>query len=140
MPYSLDPQVAGELGEGSVLDTTVHPPVVTEVDYVLDQPEADELIQSFPVFLVSSGLADRFQSAGLTGFTLEEATTRPSFEYLSAFGQAPHREYRWLRVHGTEQDDCWIDSSAMLCVSDRMMEILNSATLSDCLATKISPI
>jgi hypothetical protein len=62
MPYSLDPQVAGELGEGSVLDTTVHPPVVTEVDYVLDQPEADELIQSFPVFLVSSGLADRFRA------------------------------------------------------------------------------
>lgn len=138
MPYSLDPQVAGELGEGSVLDATVHPPAVAKVDYVLDRPDADELIQSFPVYLVSSGLADRLQSSGLTGFALAEVVTRPSVEYSSAFGDAPHRHYRWLQVLGTEEDDCWIDASLMLCISDRMMEILSEATLSDCVITKIS--
>lgn len=137
MPYSLDPQVAGELGEGSVLDTTVHPPVVTKVDYLLDQPETDDLIQAFPVYLVSSELADRFQAAAMSGFALAEATVRPSPDCLAVFGDAPPREYRWLQVHGGEGDDCWIDQSLMLCVSDRMMEILNHATLTDCPATAI---
>ena len=58
MPYALDPQVAGGLGENTVIDTSSHPPVVTHVDFVLDYPVTDDLIQSFPVFLVTVEMAD----------------------------------------------------------------------------------
>jgi hypothetical protein len=37
MPYALEPLVAGELGEGTVLDPSTHPPKVSAVDYVLDR-------------------------------------------------------------------------------------------------------
>ena len=33
--YSLEPEVAGELAEGTVMDTSVHPPIVTSVHYEL---------------------------------------------------------------------------------------------------------
>jgi hypothetical protein len=137
MPYSIDPQVAGELGEGTVLDSSVHPPLVTQVDYVLDGPATDDLIQSFPVYLVSVELAERLQRARLTGFALADAAVRPSLEYLAVYGNVAHRQYRWLRLQGTAEDDCWLDGSFKLCVSDRMMRILESAKLSDCVITKI---
>jgi hypothetical protein len=138
MPYVLDPQVAGELGDETVMDGSTHPPTVTRVDYVLDQPDADEFIQSFPVFLVSLDLGARLQQAGMTGFDLADALVRPSVEYLAAFGDVPHRLYSWLRVHGTpEVDDCWLDQSLQICVSDRMMSIIETTTLSDCLVEEL---
>jgi hypothetical protein len=132
----LDPQIAGELGGRTVLDSTTHPPVVRELEYVLDQPEADDLIQSFPVFLVGVDLARRLQEAGLSGVGLAEAVVRPSAEYTAAYGRAPHRSYRRLQP-GNVGEDCWVDDSGRLCVSDRMMRILDDAELSDCLVSEI---
>lgn len=138
MPYCLDPQVAGELGDGTVLDSSTHPPQVSKVDYVLDQSDADELIQSFPVYLVSTNLAPRLQDAGLTGFELSGATVRPSDNYLAIYGNVPPPEYLWLQVTGTAGEaDCWLDESAQLCVSDRMMTVIEAAGLSDCLVEPI---
>jgi len=138
MPYRLDPQVAGELGEGTLLDSSTHPPIVSRVDYVLDLPQADEFIQSFPVFLVSDGLGARLQAGGLTGFTLAEASVRPSENYLALYGEAPHRQYLWMNVTGSPgQADTWLDASFQVCVSDRMLAILEASELSDCLVEEI---
>lgn len=138
MPYILDPQVAGELGDGTVLDGSTHPPTVSKVDYVLDQPNADELIQSFPVFLVSAGLGTRLQQAGLSGFNLADVSVRPSDNYVALFGDAQHPQYLWMQVNGLPAGaDCWLDTSFQLCVSDRMMSIIETAVLSDCLVEEI---
>lgn len=76
MPYRLDPQVAGELGDGTVLDGSTRPPKVSRVDYVLDRPDADPIIQSFPVFLVAEDLGPHLENAGLIGFRLADADVR----------------------------------------------------------------
>lgn len=113
--------------------------MVSQVDYVLDQPDADEFIQSFPVFLVSVGLGARFQKAGLTGFSLTDVSVRPSDNYLAIYGEVPHPEYLWLQVSGSARDaDCWVDASLQICVSDRMMAIIEAAGLSDCLVEEIN--
>ena len=78
MPYRLEPQVAGELGIDTVLDTSTHPPKVKRLDFVLDQPENDELITSFPVFLISEGLGSRLKKAHLDGFKLAKAPSGPA--------------------------------------------------------------
>lgn len=88
MPYRLEPHVAGELGEATDLDPSAHPPVVRAVEYVLDAPDSDDLIESFPVFLVSARLAERLDAAGVTGFVLEDAIVRPSTEYLATGSMA----------------------------------------------------
>jgi hypothetical protein len=82
--YRLDPHVAGELREATELDPSTHPPIVRAVEYVLDAPDADDPIESFPVFLVSASLAEALENADLTGFALEEATVRPSTKYIHA--------------------------------------------------------
>ncbi|GAA3537516.1 hypothetical protein [Kribbella ginsengisoli] len=137
MPYSVDPQVAGELGEGTVMDSSVHPPAVSRVEFVLDSPETDDLVQSFPVYLISDLLADRVGQAGLTGIRLAHAEVRPSEEFLAAFGEVPHRNYLWLQLENSEGADAWLDDSLELCVSDRLMRILEEGTLSDCIISEI---
>ena len=68
MTYVLEPLVAGELGDGTQLDATTHPPLVRHVEFVLDLPTDEDLIESFPVFLVSESLGHALASANLTGF------------------------------------------------------------------------
>lgn len=132
MPYALGPLVAGELGEGTEMDSGEHPPVVTQVEYVLDAPVSADLIESFPVFLVSAELAQRLEGAHLEGFALAEATVVPSREYEAVDEQAPHKEYLWLRLTGDIGADCWLDDRYRLCVSDRMFEVLQAGDLQGC--------
>ena len=138
MPYQLEPQVAGELGDDTVMDVSVHPPLVSRVAYELDQPDNDDLIQSFPVYLVERSMADQLVRAGLTGFDLAAAVVRPGEEYEAEYQGKAHKDYVWLRVHGTNQHDCWIDHTLMLCVSDAMMAVLKSGQLEGCDVVPVS--
>src|SRR5262249_1876660 len=62
----LDPPGGGQLGGQTDLDPTPPPPVVRHVDYVVDLPTEEDLIQSFPVFLVSDDLGGALAAANLT--------------------------------------------------------------------------
>jgi hypothetical protein len=50
---------------GTDLDASTHPPGVSMVEYLLDTPDADDLIESFPVFLVSTLLGKALVDASL---------------------------------------------------------------------------
>ena len=88
MPFALEPLVAGELGEGTRLDATTHPPEIEAAEYVLDAPTEEDLIESFPVFLVSESIGDRLTDTQLRGFTLEETRVIPSREYVEVYGRS----------------------------------------------------
>jgi hypothetical protein len=86
--YRLDPHVAGELGEATELDPSTHPPIVRALEYVLDAPDADDLIESFPVFLVSASLAGALENADLTGFALRHLVWMPGSIVTTGFASA----------------------------------------------------
>lgn len=132
MPYRLQPHVAGQLGEMSDLDTSVHPPVAHKVHYVLDGPRVDAIVESFPVFLVERRLAAAMTDAGLTGFDVGPATVTPSEEYLAVQGDVPVPDMVWLQVRGTPEHDCWIDDTHVLCVSERMLRLVEATGPEDC--------
>jgi hypothetical protein len=110
---------------------------VGNVEYLLDGPQVDDLIESFPVFLVSDRLASHLLSSDLSGFTLEVARVRPSHEYLAVYGEAAHPSFMRLRVVGDEGADMWLDSNQSLCVSDGFMAAIRGFDLSRCKATPL---
>jgi hypothetical protein len=114
--FVIEPLVAGELGSDTVLDPATHPPKVSAVEYVLDSPTTEDLIESFPVFLVSDELAEQLRGAGLDGFDLAPAQVVRSREYVEAYGNAPHKQYQWLRPRPADAADCWLDETYRLCV------------------------
>jgi hypothetical protein len=133
VPYALEPLVAGELGPETVLDRSTHPPQVDRLQFVLDTPTTADLIESFPVYLVSRQLADQLTAAGLVGFRFDDVEVLASDGYADAHGDAPHKEYRWLRPDpGARGADVWIGDDLGLCVSDRMMTVLERADLRGC--------
>ena len=131
MPFALEPHVAGELGPDTVLDTSTHPPRVDRLQYLLDTSRADDLIESFPVFLVSEALAERLLAAGLGVFSIDDdLDVRPGEEYAALEGDAPHKRYRWLHLDaGADAPDAWLGEDLRLNVSDRMMAVLETADL-----------
>lgn len=133
MPYVLEPLVGGELGPETVLDRSAHPPRVDRLQFVLDTPTTADLIEAFPVYLVSDELAQQLTVAGLQGFRFDAAEVLRSDGYFDAFGDTPHKSYQWLRPErDTPEPDAWIGDDLRLCVSDRMMEVLQRADLRGC--------
>jgi hypothetical protein len=138
MAYVLEPLVAGALGEGTELDASTHPPRVRKLEYVLDFPTEEDLIESFPVFLVSDKLAAALTAANLNGFRLDHAEVRTSDQYGLWRGNVPHKRYRWLRPDLSGSADCWVDEQHRLCVSDRMYAVISSHRIDRCDVTKTS--
>ncbi|HEX4789867.1 MAG TPA: hypothetical protein VH372_15460 [Actinospica sp.] len=68
------------LGERTETDTAVHPPMVTRPPHEFSGRLGDELVESFPVFLISSALASTPSVQGLRGFSLADAETTLSDE------------------------------------------------------------
>jgi hypothetical protein len=128
MTFALEPHVAGELGPATILDPSLHPPIVTDVEYVLDHPDTDDLIESFPVFLVSEALATRL--TGFPGIAFGPAVVRPGDNYLELFGDAQHKQYVRLLVGGGP--DLWIGEDLILRASDRAMVVLREFDLRRC--------
>jgi hypothetical protein len=133
--FILEPLVAGELGAETVLDPGTHPPLVRSVEFMLDSPTEEDLVESFPVFLVSEELGDSLTAAGLVGFHLDHAGVHPSTEYVAAYGDVPHKAYRWLRLIWSSPSDCWLDEEYRLCVSDRMYSVIARHRMEGCQVT-----
>jgi hypothetical protein len=141
MPYILEPLVGGVLGDRTRLDLgPVHrttPPTVLHLEYTLDHPTDDDLLEAFPAFLISRELAARATQAGLSGLRFEEAEISKSDGYIAAHGDKPHKDYVRLIPGHDEGSACWLNAEFLLCVSDRMMGLLRAASIAGCDITHI---
>ena len=133
MAFVLEPHVAGELGSKTKLDATTHPPTIEELHYVFDSSESDDIVQSFPVFLVSAGLAVSIANSELTGARL--AVAQCSLREPPDVAMPP---YRWLQIVGhPSRDDFWITHEHRLAVTQAAMNVLRGHRLDHCDITAI---
>ena len=131
--FTLEPEVAGNLGEQSVVDTSVHPPVVTSLDYQFDGWLGDELLESFPCFLVTVPVGVALEAAALTGFTLAECTVSRSEQFEELHPGTALPEFRWLQVTGEAGvEDVGMSTDHCLVVSARAHEVLSGFRLEAC--------
>jgi hypothetical protein len=107
------------------------------VEYLLDLPTDEDLIEAFLVFLVSEELAVALTGANLTGFRLDDADVRPSDQYEVFGGDLPTKHYRWLRLYPSEAADCWLDEHYRVCVSERMYDVVSSHRIDRCDVTMV---
>ncbi|MFD7995970.1 hypothetical protein [Streptomyces mexicanus] len=129
----LRPEVAGGIGDRTVMDATVHPPVVTHLHYEVADWLGDCLVQTFPCYLVTASMADRLLSSGLSGFSLApvEVTASDLFEDIHPNGVLP--SLRWLQVAGSAgEEDFGLDERGRLVVSDQALAVLQSESLEHC--------
>jgi len=134
--YLLEPEVAGGLGRNTVLDRTSHPPVVTRLHYEFDGWLGDELLESFPCFIVTQRLRVKIEELGFTGvrFSPVEVTLSTQFKTLYPDREVP--QFAWLKVDGEPcKDDLGLATDHRLIVSERTLVAMN---LKQCVVTPVS--
>ena len=121
------PEVAGSLGPQSEIDRSRHPPVVTRLHYEFSGWSGDDLVETFPCFLVTQALADAIARSGMRGAEFDDVivTKDPQFEMFQAEVAARLPRWRWLRIlNGTGAADFSQDDKGRLIVSQEALELL----------------
>ncbi|QKZ02414.1 hypothetical protein [Pseudomonas eucalypticola] len=124
MYYFIEPEVAGRLGDSTVIDVSVHPPVVSHLEYKFEGWLGDDILESFPCFIVSSRLAEKLISDKFTGYELGPVTVSVAEEVSEIFSQALLPRFFWLKiVGGAGFDDFGIANDFRLVVSRRVKDM-----------------
>ncbi|PBB32745.1 hypothetical protein [Mesorhizobium sp. WSM3882] len=125
--FKIRPHVAGGIGKGTVLDSSVHPPMVTKLHYKVEAWFGDVIVATFPCFLVTEETQRALQKMGFSGATFADAevTTSEEFQEDQPGLELPH--FVWLKVNGKAgQDDFGIAVPFRLVISERVLDLLES--------------
>lgn len=141
MYYSLEPEVAGGFGENSVLDTNTHPPDVKHLHYEFDGWLGDDLVESFPCYLVSERLKKVISEVATSGFSFAEVEVSTSEEFHDMCDDQELPEFSWLKVFGQPGvDDFGMSSENCLVVSERVLKgMQEGGNLENCDITEYQP-
>jgi hypothetical protein len=130
--YTLEPEVAGGWGKNIKANTSVHPPIVHALHYEFQDWLGDEIVESFPCFLVSERLSIALKDAKLNGFSLAEAEVSVSEEFKELKSASVLPKFRWLKIQGRAgEDDFGLSEDNLLVASKRALEVLRQFPLSN---------
>ncbi len=123
--FYVEPEVSGGLGDHTIMDRSVHPPIVSKLHYQMEGWLGDAILESFPAFIVTEEAKQGLLESGVTGadFAEVEVTTTDDFRELYPNREVP--PFAWLKPTGEAgQDDFGTASDGRLVVSDRALNVL----------------
>jgi len=131
--YVIEPEVAGELGPETEIDTSAHPPIVGRFQHVFSGWLGDEILECFPCYLVVSQLGKAFVKHELSGCELApvEISRSEQFEEFYSGTELPAFERLVIKGHAG-QDDFGLGSDHRLVISERAMSLLRTAVIENC--------
>jgi hypothetical protein len=127
--FYLEPEVAGGLGRKSIIDTSVHPPIVSKLHYQMDGWSGDVLLTSFPCFIIVENAGRELREFGLTGVRFDEVEVTKSDQFDEFYPGRRIPKFAWLRVQGQAGTDDFGIAPApdyRLVVSERALEVLKA--------------
>ncbi len=137
MYWEIEPEVAGDIGANTVLDSSVHPQVVHHLHYDFDGWLGSELVTSFPCFLVTYRLGKAIEEAACTGCVFASVEVTLDKQFVARRSDIQFPTFVWMKVTGRAgKDDFGMSSDQSLVISDKARAIVTSHTLVDC---NISP-
>lgn len=132
--FYLEPEVSGGLGDDTVMDTDVHPPVVSRLNYEFDGWLGDVIVTSFPCYLVTEDAREKILENGFSGarFDKVEVTTSELFEEMQPDLELP--PFVWLKVDGEAgHNDFGLAKDHRLVVSESVLDALRPFGISHAL-------
>src|SRR5690554_7324171 len=127
MFYFVEPEVSGGFGENATIDSSIHPPKITKLHIEFDGWLGDDLIETFPCYIISEGLGNKIKEENLTGFIFDEVEISKSDQFKEMYPNRELPKFFWLKLHGVcEKDDFAFSDDYRLVVSDRALRVLKS--------------
>lgn len=120
MFFYIEPEVAGGLGSATIMDGSVHPPVVSELNLNFEGWLGDELLEAFPCFVVTKRVEQAILESSLTGVNFSSLliTFSGNFTEMNSCLQVP--EFSWMKVIGMAGvDDFGLAEDLRLVVSEK---------------------
>ncbi|SRR6266508_5333537 len=131
--FALSPEVAGQLGQNTVMDTTVHPPLIKRLHYEFDGWLGDDIVESFPCYIGTERLVRATMSANPVGVEIADVETSTSATFRELYPDRQLPPFFWLQVTGVAaEDDLGISPDQQLVVSERVLDIWRSFQLDNC--------
>lgn len=129
--YILQPEVSGELGEKSELKTEVFPPQIIKLHFIFKTWLGDDLIECFPVYLVSERLKKAIEESNIEGYYFSdfEQSSDESMSKLQSISSAP--VFFWFNFEKGNKD-FHINDNNQLVVSERVFKLLKEFNLNYC--------
>ena len=135
MFYGMNPEVAGQLGECTVLDYSKVPYEVTSLEYCFDGWLGDDILVAFPVVIVSQRLRSALEAARLSGLSFSDATITKSDLFREVQGDLQLPAFSWLKPNGKAFVDDFAlspNSDFSIVVSEKTLAILEQYAMSHC--------
>lgn len=124
------PEVAGSLGTQTVIDISTHPPLISTLHYEFFGWQGDDILESFPCFIVTEKLKKKIEENKLTGITFDNVIITKSEEFMELYGDLNLPQFYWLKVNGCINiDDFCISKKNYLMVSLEASIILKECNL-----------
>jgi len=131
--YLLEPEIAGELGPDTVMDPSVHPPRVSDLHYDLKGWLGDDLLESFPCYIVTDRCRDALENGGFSGCTFAPVRVTASDVFLELYPGRAVPTFHWLKVDGIAgEDDLGVADDHRLVVSGDVLKVLRSLSIDHC--------
>jgi hypothetical protein len=122
--YYVKPFVAGDFGKNTVLDNSVHPPIVHKLHYEIDVWIGDVLITSFPCYLVTEEAKRELLEIGVSGVTFADVEVTASELFRRLQPQTKLPSFVWMKIQGRpEHDDFGMAPNHELVISERALDV-----------------
>ncbi|WP_122556674.1 hypothetical protein [Pseudomonas viridiflava] len=137
MYYYIEPEVAGGWGESTIADTSCHPPKVEKLEYKFDGWLGDDILETFPCFIVTETLAKSIFDSKLTGISYKPVKVSMSVDILENDNLILPK-FEWMQVDGIRgKDDFYLSKDNRLVVSGPALKLLQKFNLNH---ADISPV
>ena len=137
MAYVVEPEVSGQLGERTILDNSIHPPIVSHLHFIFYGWLGDDLIGCFPVFLITEKLKELIVIHDLTGYQIKECEVEVSDEFILLQPGVDLPKFYWFQVNGKGSADFNIARNQLL-ISNRAYTFLEQFNLNNAIVQPYS--
>ncbi len=131
--FILEPEVAGQLGDSTILSYETKPPIIEKLHYEFDDWLGDDFLAGFQCFICTDDLAQALNKNKLSGYNLDDCKVSKSqlFYDLNEEGlDLP--QFVWFRVTGNSNDDFCIMPNFTLVVSEQALNIFKQFRINHC--------
>jgi len=133
MFYAVEPEVAGGLGNSTIMDRSVHPPVVHKLHFVFEGWDGDDILETFPCYIVTEKLRNSIEINNFTGYEFADVTVDTSENFKDIYSNVKLPKFYWLKVNGIVcKDDFGISQDNRLVVSESFKKILEDHVTENC--------
>ncbi|PQA90711.1 hypothetical protein SAMN05421796_1137 [Chryseobacterium piscicola] len=121
----IEPEVAGSLGRETELDNSVFPPHVKKLHYEFSGWLGDDILESFPCYIVTDSLREDFENNKFTGISFNEVIVSKSETFLEIYPDRELPKFYWLKICGEAyKDDFFITKENVLAISEKVNLVL----------------